>query len=74
MNNIEVKEEGKVKSWFKKHKTGVAVGTTALAGIGLSIASYHLGLRNGRNDGYKNGVNFMLGENELLIQELRDKE
>lgn len=70
-DNIEIKEEGKVKTWIKKHKTGLAVGSTALVGLGLSMATYKLGFRDGRSFGYKEGIEFMESEVELakLLEE-----
>jgi len=57
MENIEVKEEGKVKKWVKEHRTGIAVGITAVAGIGLSSLTHWLGYGTGNRDGFKRGYN-----------------
>jgi hypothetical protein len=73
MKNVEVKEtkeEGKVKKWVRKHKTGLSVATTAAVGIGLSAlmhkVGYGMGHRTGWNEGYKAGIDFNASEVELL--------
>jgi hypothetical protein len=64
------KEESKLKLWIKKHKTGLLVGATAVAGVGISLAMYKMGYttggRNGFKDGYNEGIDFCNGEWELL--------
>lgn len=44
---LGVKEEGKFKSWVKKHKTTLAVGSTALVGAGVSVLAYRMGYKEG---------------------------
>lgn len=58
-NNIEIKEEGEVKTWIKKHKTKLAVGATALVGLRLTMAAYRCGFREGRRFGYGECLDFM---------------
>lgn len=73
MKNIEIKEEGKVKKWVKEHKTGVAVGVTAVAGIGLSALTHWMGYGRGNRDGFKKGYDegFDNGA-EFTMLDLRD--
>lgn len=58
-DNIKIKEEGEVKTWIKKHKTGLAVGVTALVGLKLTMAAYRFGFREGRHFGYEECLDFM---------------
>lgn len=51
--NKTVKEEGKIKSWMKKHKTALSVGGTALLGVGLAVVSYRMGYDKGLNQTIK---------------------
>jgi hypothetical protein len=65
LNELEPKEEGKIKKWFKKHKTGLAVGATAGIGAVTSVITYKLG--------YSNGLKAQINEVvEEIVEEVKE--